>query len=205
MHIHNLTHSLLQQGDAIRQRGFGAPSSAVKNITTVTTTSVCSDGKKVRSDSKWQPFIPSIAHGHGQTHTGTPRTPTSAVGTRGLYRQQEAFRRQKRQQSCRSHQSVPVIVKKGFSYCVSTIEYKYCPGLKTNQTRTSKRPYKTFYRCEECSMKKGECVWLCDTTKKIDGEQRVVTCHLNYHSEKIKETTGTSTTSSVDSDLTEES
>ena len=53
-------------------------------------------------------------------------------------------------------------------------------------------------------MEKWGCVWLCNTNKTIDGKPQVVACHLKYHSEKINETTGT-TTSSVDSDLTDES
>jgi len=55
------------------QRGVGAPPSAVKDITT----SVCSDGKKVQSDSQRQPFSPMIRHGQGQVHNGTPCTPIS--------------------------------------------------------------------------------------------------------------------------------
>ena len=40
--------------------------------------------------------------------------------------------------------------------------------------------------------------------KMIDGKPQVVACHLKYHSEKIKETTGT-TRCSVVSDLTDQS
>ena len=44
--INNLTHSLLQQGPELRQRGMGAPPSATENLD-----SSCSgDGRKVRSD-----------------------------------------------------------------------------------------------------------------------------------------------------------
>ena len=72
--------------------------------------------------------------------------------------------------------------------------------------KVSRSPYhktesKTIYRCKECSMKKGGCVWLCNTRKMIDGEPQVVACHLKYHSEKIKETTST-TRCRVVSDLT---
>ena len=35
-------------------------------------------------------------------------------------------------------------------------------------------------------MEKGGCVWLCNTTKKIDGKPQLVSCHLKYHSEKKK-------------------
>ena len=53
-------------------------------------------------------------------------------------------------------------------------------------------------------MEKGECVWLCNTRNNVDRKPQVVTCHLKYHSEKIKETTGTTRCSGV-SDLTDES
>ena len=53
-------------------------------------------------------------------------------------------------------------------------------------------------------MEKGECIWLCNTRKMIDGKPQVVACHLKYHSQKIKETTGT-TRCSVVSDLTDQS
>ena len=43
-----------------------------------------------------------------------------------------------------------------------------------------------------------------NTTKKIVATPQFVSCHLKYHSEKIKESTGT-TRCSVDSDLTDES
>ena len=108
--IHNLTHSLLQQGDFMRRRGVGSPPSAVTDI--------------------------------------------------------------------RTYQSVPMLVKGTGHYC----QYKKCPGLDTIQKRA--RPYKTYYRCDECSIDKGECVWLCNTRKMIDGKPQVVACHLKYHSEK---------------------
>ena len=60
----------------------GSQPSAVKDITT----SVCSDGKNVRSDSQWQPFSQMIPHGQGQVHIGTPRTPNSTIGANGLYK-----------------------------------------------------------------------------------------------------------------------
>ena len=78
----------------------------------------------------------------------------------------------------RRHQSVPMLVKGTGRYC----QYKKCPGLDTIQKRA--RPYKTYYRCDECSIDKGECVWLCNTRKMIDGKPQVVACHLKYHSEK---------------------
>jgi hypothetical protein len=41
--INNLTHSLLQQGDDIRQKAVGAPPSAIKNLET----SSSGDGRRV--------------------------------------------------------------------------------------------------------------------------------------------------------------
>ena len=53
-------------------------------------------------------------------------------------------------------------------------------------------------------MEKGRCVYICHTTKKIDGKKQLVSCHMKYHTEKFAETTGT-TRSIVDSDLTDQS
>jgi hypothetical protein len=54
------------------------------------------------------------------------------------------------------------------------------------------------------TVEKGYDFWLCHTTKKINGKQKVVSCHLRYHSEMYFSSTGTATESSVASDLTEE-
>jgi hypothetical protein len=63
--INNLTHSLLQQGNDIRQRGYGAAPSATNDLTT----SVGSDGRKKRTDANNQPFTsPAAAHGTGLEH-----------------------------------------------------------------------------------------------------------------------------------------
>ena len=190
--IHNLAHSLLQQGDDVRRRGVGASPSAVKDITT----SVCSDGRKVRSDAHRQPFSPTIPNGQGQVHTGTAHTPTSSVSTRALHYQQAAFHAQKRKHPWRSHQPVPILAKGTGHYC----QYKKCPGLDNPQKRP--RPYKTYYRCEECTMDKGDNVWLCSQRKMIDGKQQIVSCHMKYHMQNFEGSTGT-TRCSVESDLTE--
>jgi hypothetical protein len=48
-------------------------------------------------------------------------------------------------------------------------------------------------------------VWLCHTTKKINGKQIVVSCHLTYHTEMCFKTTGSAATgSSVAYGLTDE-
>ena len=73
-----------------------------------------------------------------------------------------------------------------------------------NNPQKRPRPYRTYYRCEECSMEKEKCIWLCNTRKNIDGNPQVVCCHLKYHLENPPETTG-STEYSVDSDLTDQS
>jgi hypothetical protein len=86
--IHNLALSLLQRGNPMRKRGYGAPPSATKDIST----SSSPDGRAVRKDSGWQPFIsrPS-AHGTGAVHTGTPRSLTSDICSRTVCKQQKAF------------------------------------------------------------------------------------------------------------------
>jgi hypothetical protein len=66
--ITNLTHSLLQQGPKMRQRGTGAPPSATKNLDTTSS----GEGKSVQSDKFTQPFeTPPGAHGTGAVHAGT--------------------------------------------------------------------------------------------------------------------------------------
>ena len=53
-------------------------------------------------------------------------------------------------------------------------------------------------------MNKNIDVWLCHTTKKFNGIQPVVSCHLKYHTEMCFETTSSATGSTVASELTEE-
>ena len=127
----------------------------------------------------------------------TPRSATSDVTSRTIYKQQEAFNRKKKQQPGRRHQSVAMIVKSN-SYC----QYKKCPGLEIK--KKPRRPYPTKYRCEECSIDKGsDDVWLCNTVKTIYGKQTKIECHMKYHSEK-EFIVIAAAESSVVSDLTEE-
>jgi hypothetical protein len=191
--IHNLTHSLLQRGDPMRKRGTGAPPNPTKDITTSSSV----DGRKVRKDSKQQSFSsPTVAHGTGGVHTGTPRSSASTSSTRTIHKWQHSFKRRKTQHRWRCHQSVPNVVTGSGPNC----RYSKCPGLNTN---VSKRSYQTKYRCEECSINKGVEFWLCNTVKKVDGKQKKIECHLKYHAEMCFETTST-TESSVASELTEE-
>ena len=81
-------------------------------------------------------------------------------------------------------------------------QYKKCPGF--DQETDRRVAFKTVYRCEECSMNRNTDLWLCHTTKKLNGIQTVVSCHLKYHSEMCFETTSSATGSSVASELTEE-
>jgi hypothetical protein len=86
--IHNLTHSLLQWVDPMRRRGYGAPPSATKNITTSSST----DGRAVRLDSKQQSFpSPPAANGTGGVPTGTPRSSAFYICSSTIYKQQHAF------------------------------------------------------------------------------------------------------------------
>jgi hypothetical protein len=190
--IHNLTHSLLQRGDPMRKRGPGAPPSATKDITT----SSSMDGRAIRKDSIRRPFpSPVAAHGTGAVHAGTPRS--ASVCSRSVYKQQQAFKKRKRDQNWRCHQSVPNLVTGSGLNC----RYKKCPGQKNLK---SKRPYQTRYRCEECSIDKGFEFWLCNTIKAVRGTDTVISCHLRYHAEMCFETADSAAASSVASELTEE-
>ena len=60
--------------------------------------------------------------------------------------------------------------------------YKKCPGLNIKSQRIVS--YKTIYQCEQCTVEKKRPIFLCHTTKKINGKATVVSCHLKYHAEK---------------------
>jgi hypothetical protein len=97
--INNLTHTLLQQGLHMRQRGYGAPPSATKDIST----SSSGEGRSILSDSNRQPFETQPGpHGTGAIHTGSTRTPVSSITPRALYYLQAAFKTLKRKQPGRS-------------------------------------------------------------------------------------------------------
>jgi hypothetical protein len=197
--IHNLTHSLLQRSDDMRQRKFGPPPSATKDITTSSST----EGRKVRTDSIQKPYIPeALAHGTGAAYVGIPQ-PIDHSSPRGRHYQQCIFSRRRLQQPWRVYQPVPILVRgldgKG---SVPRCQYKKCPSY--DQQAVTRVAFRTVYRCEECSMNKNTDVWLLHTTKKINGKQTVVSCHLKYHTEMCFEATGSAIGSSVDSDLTVE-
>jgi hypothetical protein len=194
--INNLTHSLLQEGEEMRQRGYGAPPSATKDISSTST----GEGRRIRSDSSRPAFSSPAAT--GAVESGTPQSTVSSVSARYLYYQQTAFNRLKYFQPGRNHLSVPVVVSNSGRDC----HYEKCPGWNiANKTRA--RAYTTIYKCEQCTMEKGYDFWLCHTTKKVDGVRIVVDCHTKYHVEKklfeIK-STGSATESSVASGLTDE-
>ena len=197
--IHNLTHSLLQKGDDMRQRKCGPPPSATKDITT----SSSQEGRKVRTDSVRQSYIPDVgAHGTGAVHARVPQ-PIDYSSPRGRHYQQCAFSRRRLLHPWRVHQPVPMLVRgldnKGSG---PRCQYKKCLGFE--QDAVTRVSFKTIYRCEECSMNKNTDVWLCHTTKKLNGQQTIVSCHLKYHTEMCFETTDSATESAVDSELTEE-
>jgi hypothetical protein len=106
--INNLTHSLLQQGDGMRQRQPGPPPSVSKDLTSSTS----GDGQATRSDAKNQPFTPVPgAHGTGGTHAGTSTsTPGSTLTARGLHYQEAAFNKRQREYTSRVHQPMPMLV-----------------------------------------------------------------------------------------------
>ena len=202
--IHNLTHSLLQRGEEMRRRGYGPPPNATKDISSSTS----SDGRTIRKDSKKQRFssAPAAAHGTGAVHAGTHRSSSSDVGARAVYHQRAAFKKRKRLQPDRVHQPIPCIVR-GTSGTTGTTGsgvrcmYKKCRGLDIKSKRIVS--YKTIYQCEECTAERGAPLWLCHTTKKINGVHTVVSCHLRYHAEK-KFLVRATTECSVTSDLTQE-
>jgi hypothetical protein len=77
----------------MRKRGYGAPPSATKDIST----SSSPDGRAVRKDSGRQPFnSPPSAQGTGAVHTGTPHSLTSDICSRTVYKQQKACKKRKR-------------------------------------------------------------------------------------------------------------
>jgi hypothetical protein len=133
--ITNLTHSLLQQGPEMRQRGMGAPPSATKNLDTTSS----GEGRSVRSDRFTQPFkTPPGAHGTGAVHSGTTRTPVSTVTPRAIYYQQVAFSKLKRRQPGRNHQSQAMIVSSSGRDC----RYKNCLGFKMDRKHPRSYPTK---------------------------------------------------------------
>jgi hypothetical protein len=198
--INNLTHSLLQNGEEIRQRSYGAPPLPTEDLTSTSS----GDGQATRADARNQPFMsPTASHGSGGIHAGTPRTPASTITASALYRKEISFNQRKRDYVARVHQSMPMLArgtgeKSGSgNHC----RYKKCPGL--NNKKKTTRAYTTIYQCEECTVEKKTPFWLCHTTKKINGKDVVVSCHLKYHSEKAFLKVTSSSECSLVSDLTE--
>jgi hypothetical protein len=198
--INNLTHSLLQQGDEIRQRSFGFPPLPTKDLTT----SSSGDGRATRADARNQPFMsPTVSHVSGAIHADTPRTPGSTLTPMDMYHKEIRFNRRKRDYVSRVHQPMPMLVrgtgeKSGSgNHC----RYNKCPGL-ANKKKTT-RAYTTIYQCEECTVEKKRPFWLCHTTKNINGKDVVVSCHLKYHAEKAFLKATSSSECSLISDLTE--
>jgi hypothetical protein len=196
--INNLTHYLLQQGLDMRRRGYGAPPSATKDVTT----SSSGEGRSIRSDSNRQPFETQLSpRGTGALHSGSTRTPVSNITPRALCYQQIAFKSLERKQPGRSHQSQAMIANSSGRDC----RYKKCLGF--NMPRKRPRSYPTRYRCEECTQEKGIDFWLCNTVKNVNGVETILDCHAKYHVERKLFVTTTSTASSensIISDLTEE-
>jgi hypothetical protein len=112
--INNLTHSLLQQGLDMRQKGYGAPRSATKDITTTSS----GESRSIGSDTNHQPFETRPGpHGTGALHIGRTRTPVSSITPRALYYQQAVFKTLKRKQPGRSHQSQAMIANSSGRDC----------------------------------------------------------------------------------------
>jgi hypothetical protein len=116
--INNLTHSLLQEGEEMRQRGYGAPPGATKDISSTSS----GEGRRIRSDSSRPAFSSPAAT--GAVESGTPQSTVSSISARYLYYQHTvssisarylyyqhtAFNQLKYFQPGRNHLSVPVVV-----------------------------------------------------------------------------------------------
>ena len=88
-----------------------------------------------------------------------------------------------KQQPWRSHQSVAMPIENP-----GRCAYKRCPALlKSIGDGTDRgnrcRGAKTKYRCEECSIKAGVSVWLCNKAVKIGPKKyKQEHCHMKHHS-----------------------
>ena len=60
-----------------------------------------------------------------------------------------------------------------------------------------------MFRAFQTTVEKKRQFWLCHTTKKINGKDTVVSCHLKYHAEKAFLKATSSSVCSLVSDLTE--
>ena len=107
-------------------------------------------GTKIRNDRKF-----AVA--------SSPLKPTHAI------EQSNILAGQQRKQPWRVHQSLPHANQ---GKCC----WMKCPGL-TNSKAKRKRNYETFMHCEECSVKTGCNIFLCNQTK--NGVP--VSCHVAYH------------------------
>ena len=164
----------------MRERSVGAAPQGVKNLA-----SPC--GRKVRCD-KLRAFV--CHRRQGRTRTDTPSALSSSrllttpserrTENQQKKRRQASFKAQLKEQPWRSHQSISMKVKQGSYYM-----YEHCPGSTPRpgqQIKRQRKGYRTKYRCEECSIVRGEDVWLCNNTKTISsGKYQQHLCHIKYH------------------------
>ena len=129
-------------------------------------------GRKTRTDAKKKFKCTSP---QGQNHPQTPRTPLMHRPTKRTtaYMQKKKFKSIVKDQPWRTHQSVATVCKRDGGYC----QYNLCPGL--NRKNARKRPYTSIYRCNECSVRLGKNVFLCNTVKK----GKAILCHMKYHTQ----------------------
>ena len=160
-----LTQKLLNEGPKLRKRNPGpAPTGLLDSP----------PGRKKRKDAKNQFVMVSPT---GRNHPSTPHTSTSVKRTTS-YMQQKRFKHTIKKEPWRSHQSIATVCpdkKHEGGYC----QYDHCPGSKRKHKR--RRAFKTVYRCNECSIKTGKNVFLCNQVKLIDGCRKAVLCHTKYH------------------------
>jgi hypothetical protein len=119
------------------------------------------------------------------------------VTPRTIHKQKKKLTRRLKAQPGRRHQSIAMAFDGRRPYC----QYKKCPGL--NLKKTTERTYRTHYKCEECSVEKGNDVWLCNAVKTINKKKKAIECHVRYHAEK-EFVLADSTECSIISDLTDE-
>jgi hypothetical protein len=148
----DLADVLLQMGAPMRKQ-----SPEVAPATRDTSTVFNNSGRNVRSD----------AHGYVATcaQTNEQQSPTTTMAD---------LRKEQSNQPWRTHQS---IARAERGHC----SYDGCPSLGIS-TGKRKRSYRTYMRCEECSLEFAKDVYFCNDRKS----GKPVLCHMLYHRQHHK-------------------
>ena len=139
-------------------------------------------GKPKKSPGNPPPAKPTNGNGEGESPTTTTTTTTTTWHKSTAYKQKKNMYSQIKQNDWRKHQSNATICDNDGKYC----QYEFCPG-KFRKGVKRKRPYPTKYRCVQCSVEQGKPVYLCNNIKVIDGVQKVMLCHMKYHTQLFSE------------------